>query len=58
MFQVEWIDIEGVDHPVGVFQPHGAAVEIDQHPFVWIEVERIAELDAVHQMTVFGTYEG
>ena len=33
-----------------VLDPHGAAVKVDQHPFVWVEVEGISKINSLHQI--------
>lgn len=58
VLQVERVDVERVDDPVRLLQPHGTAVKVDQHPLVGVEVERIGRFDSLHQRTVLGTDEG
>ena len=56
--QVQGIDVEGVHQPRGIFQPHGRAVEVDQHPLVGIEVEGVSSFYALHQVSEFRADEG
>ena len=42
----------------GVSDPHGRAVEVNQHPLVRVEVEAVGELDPVQKGPELGTYEG
>jgi len=58
VLEVERVDVEGVDQPGGVLEPHGGAVEVDQHPLVRVEVERVCFVDAAHQRSELGTDEG
>merc|ERR1719474_2226275 len=44
VLQVKWVDVEGINNFPGVLHPHSRAVKVDQHPFVWVEVERLCKL--------------
>lgn len=58
VLQVKRVDVEGVDNPQGVLQPHGGAVEVNQHPLVRVKVEGVGLLYALHEVAVFRTDEG
>ena len=47
MFQIQRIDIECIDEMRPILEIHGRTVEIDQHPFMRIEIERLSMADAV-----------
>lgn len=49
VLQVERVHVEGVYDGGGVSHPHARAVKVHQQPLVRIEVERVAELNAVQQ---------
>lgn len=57
VLEVQGIDVEGVHQPGGVLQPHGGAVEVDQHPLVGVEVEGVGSFDAFEQVTELGADE-
>ena len=42
----------------GVPHPHGGAVEVDQHPLVWVEVEAVCQLHTAEEGPELGTDEG
>ena len=58
VFEVDRVHGEGVHREAGVLEPHGGAVEVDQHPLVGVEVERVGQLDPVEERSELGTNEG
>ena len=55
VFQIERIDVERVDEMRSIFQIHRRTIEVDQHPFVRIEIERLRVFAAVQQKSIFRT---
>ena len=55
VFQIERIDVEGVDEMRSISQIHRRTIEIDQHPFVRIEAERLREFATVQQKSILRT---
>ena len=49
VFEVDRVHGEGVHREAGVLEPHGGAVEVDQHPLVRVEVEAVGHLDPVKE---------
>lgn len=53
VLEIKWVNVEGVHNPFGVFQPHRRAVEVDEQPFMWVEVERFSVFNTLHPVSVF-----
>lgn len=48
VLQVQRVDIERVYNPARLFEPHCGAIEVNQHPFVRVEVKGICFFDSLH----------
>ena len=53
VFEIERVHVEGFMQRRRIFDPHGAAVEVDHHPFGRVESEGICFFDSCHQIPVF-----